>query len=577
MADRGRLTLSDDTERPEALARGGADSPDFVLLALAYYEEGRYADAVRVLIHGLGALSGEQVAGQSGKQEVGRSGDREAGQLLLTRSLLHLGELERAQRVVATVLEARPVSREAHELHIELLLGRGLLDDALTALDSAAHEFPADPILTRLRDRAEARLSLRRSDAASAEGEPSGPEQWQDLTSQWGALLDVNREQKPDPVSDLREPAAHSPAIEIALPPLSDPLAYGMPPVPADAAELWGAGATEHEEPPTVQARAHEILAALRSADASQVPSAAAVAPAQEPMLSPRPTAGSSPSPEFLPSSDRGAPAREPVEGLAPVASAAPQSAAQQSAAQPGPGAALAQPPPVLSTRSAAAAPSKRVQPGRGERETGEWEIGEASDAAKPTVAARGRRSRRGLVRGLGALILLGALCVGLWWHIAGMRAVDAALSQAGAACWTADPVQFEAASHELVRVARWGRARRRIDDAQELLRAWRVLLFGAADGSPLAERETPWLGAASQRGPACVGGEQTRPRDRGAAKSSGVRSGRPRRAGGIVGLGCLARWSHRRRAAAAQQGGRTGQDERLGLAAQRLSPRGAR
>jgi len=98
----------------------------------------------------------------------------------------------------------------------------------------------------------------------------AAPADWSDIDGQWEDVLDAHGGDVPDPISDVSEPFTKRPSsIDVELPPLSDPLADGMPPVPEDHDKTLVGGAEADEsaedsratEPagiPASDARAHD-------------------------------------------------------------------------------------------------------------------------------------------------------------------------------------------------------------------------------------------------------------------------------------------------------------------------------
>ncbi|MBW2733314.1 MAG: tetratricopeptide repeat protein [Deltaproteobacteria bacterium] len=219
------------------------------------------------------------------------------GYLSLGRALFGMNRLAVASEALQRAIGFRPSKTEAYRLLAEVLVRRGLVEEAIKTLEDALQKGGEDSHISRLLERANAALdveqtrvtgaprgmgnqaiagtiggtqradfgifegepdpadsdedilrSLNRgprregaelameafSEAAAQDGKPSESKDWRAIGNQWEQYLDAQGDGRllTDPDVPIGKITGFSP------PPLSDPMAEGMPPLPEETCEL---------------------------------------------------------------------------------------------------------------------------------------------------------------------------------------------------------------------------------------------------------------------------------------------------------------------------------------------------
>ncbi|MCA9667215.1 MAG: tetratricopeptide repeat protein [Myxococcales bacterium] len=312
----------DDVDRLEARLRDEPRWREFYKLANAYTRVGRFLDAVRVARHGL--------------KHHPRSSH---GHVALGRALFGGGNLAGATEVLRQALAIDGASSEPYRLLGEVLVRRELYTEATTLLERAIAAGVDDAKIRSLLERAENALegestqvtrvpepdgddesrgignravagsigsttdvmelppegldpeAMRAAEAEHFE-EPEPPpvprsatQQWRNIHESWEEQLDAELVRGlSDTDSDVRMPFRSQGRVELALAPLSDPLAEDMPPLPPDLDDESGV------VDPLRPVRTPAPIAAPPRAETGPLPERAPAAPSPAQPFDPEPS-----------------------------------------------------------------------------------------------------------------------------------------------------------------------------------------------------------------------------------------------------------------------------------------------
>jgi tetratricopeptide (TPR) repeat protein len=187
------------------------------------------------------------------RKGVRAHGDSSRGYFALGRALLALGKLATAKQALLRAIELDPGDRATMALLTDLLIRREEWASALELLHQACDQWEDDAHFTQLANQVRQHVA----DAAAAADDAETPQvqrvgssprppaigqsatSWGDVRSEWDALLESSERLPTEPDAEVPARLVSSPAIDVGLPPLTDPVARGMPPLPESEELEW--------------------------------------------------------------------------------------------------------------------------------------------------------------------------------------------------------------------------------------------------------------------------------------------------------------------------------------------------
>lgn len=256
--------LDEEIARLEARLANHPDAKVFFQLGEAYSRAGRFDESIKVC-----------------KQGIKKYPNRVDGYVALGRALFGKGKLKYAAKVLNKAISLGGGGSEPYRLLGEVLIHKAVPTQAVSLLEQALDRGFDEPSLHSLLERARLAVEGEKTQVAEAgattprgmgnvavagtigttgEQEVSftastdgiaatgaSPEaaqhmakrrlasNWSSIDDGWAQELDARNDGSfPDLGSDVAGPFAKRPRLEIQLPPLTDPMTEGMPPLPSD-------------------------------------------------------------------------------------------------------------------------------------------------------------------------------------------------------------------------------------------------------------------------------------------------------------------------------------------------------